>query len=1359
MISGAKTMIKKMLASTLTVAMISCVLPVLFENTNVVADTVKNQNNTCLGTSKIAPPVAPNSATRLWQGSYAYYGSYAGNPIKFRVLAPSTTTYGGTTMFLDSDVSLFFASCDSLYDLYREAFGWEESRLRGYLNDSFYNKYFSSPEQNAIATSVFAGGIEYPEDSFEFHLCGGHNSIGVNDKIFLLDLAEVLNPEYGYTSETGFNQIDKYHWERNISIIDNRQKRSLDKDLDDIWLLRTYTTNKIPYIDKKGVFARGTDNIEYGIAPALNINHSSIIFSSLISGEFNKVRAEYKLTVEDPNISIAVQSGKNVTAAGTQDGKTVSVPYQISGADSENANRASVLITNIAGTEILYYDSLNGVFGKSTTGTFTLPSDLDIDDWGKDYEVFILAEQINGEKSTDYACSPVKINAPEYRSYSVSSVVKTYDCDGNTLLSQSDIGGTVSLNKSKVLSGEEVIVTAMPQSGYTLKKIEWFNEADGTLIDITSSKAFTSGNGTSKVYVYFQESQIKVRTVNINNEYLTPDDVGGVAYLDKSNPSCGDKVNITAIPNSGYILKSIIWWDKETSATEITETKSFTAGNSIPKVQVTFQRETVTSLAVMLYSKNGKQVTTDVALTTSGNAEGKSGTVSLDKVIDSSGEKVKVTALPNNGYSLNKIEVKNEKTAEITDITTEKTFTVDNSDYSVFVYFHQDAYMSAVIYTYNADGVIVSSEVFNSKDDRVDFFAGTVDVDKTFAVPGETVNVTATPKSGYFLKSIKMYVNVNDEPTDITTTKKFTVADFYDFCYLEVSFQEEPTKYNITLDKGENGKAGLSKTTAVSGDTVTVTAEPNEGYEVSSITFKPEGGTETSILDTKTFTMPDANVLVFVRFKKITVNGISVASAGKTTYKVGETLDVSGMKIKVDYSNGTNKTIPVTTDMVSGFDSSEPAANQSLTITYMGKTTTCNVNIVNSHKVTVKTDSNGSASATPSVAAEGETVNVSVKPNACFDLDSITVDGVSLNGNTFKMPDHDVEVKVTFKAKPHTLERKQREEATCSEEGHEEYYECSSCHKKFSDADGNNAIEKPVAIPKLEHEWDDGEVTKKPTCEGSGVKTYHCKRDGCNGEKEETIDPLGHDKEHLVHHPAEEPTYDKDGHIDYYSCPREGCGQKFTDPEGNEKATDADIIKPKTGAAVRGEIAPFGDFEYQVTNAATNGTGTVTLIGVINKIAAVSVPPTVKIKGTIYKVDRIGAKAFYGNKIIKTLSIGANVVTIDAGAFYGCSNLTKVSGGKGLKTIGASAFARCSKLKSFSIASPVLSKIGNYAFNKDSKLKTISIKYTTKLTKGGVKKSLKGSKVKTVKVKKSKVKKYKKYFKKKNSGRSVKVKK
>ena len=56
-------------------------------------------------------------------------------------------------------------------------------------------------------------------------------------------------------------------------------------------------------------------------------------------------------------------------------------------------------------------------------------------------------------------------------------------------------------------------------------------------------------------------------------------------------------------------------------------------------------------------------------------------------------------------------------------------------------------------------------------------------------------------------------------------------------------------------------------------------------------------------------------------------------------------------------------------------------------------------------------------------------------------------------------------------------------------------------------------------------------------------------------------------------------------------------------------------------------------------------------------------------------------------------------------------------------------------------------------------LKTLQIKKTTKLTKAGVKNSLKGSFVKTVKVKKSKLKKHKKFFKKNNCGKKVTVKK
>ena len=215
-------------------------------------------------------------------------------------------------------------------------------------------------------------------------------------------------------------------------------------------------------------------------------------------------------------------------------------------------------------------------------------------------------------------------------------------------------------------------------------------------------------------------------------------------------------------------------------------------------------------------------------------------------------------------------------------------------------------------------------------------------------------------------------------------------------------------------------------------------------------------------------------------------------------------------------------------------------------------------------------------------------------------------------------------------------------------------------------------------------------------------------------------------------------------------------GNKFTMPAADVTVT---VNFKRKDAPALGTTATVGNFIYKVTDASSDGTGTVTLTGVATKSESVSIPATIDINGYKYIVNRIGPNAFKNDKTLKTLYISANIRFIDNCAFYGCSSLVKVSGGAKLEIIGQSAFISCTKLKTFVITSTVLRKIGPTAFYGDKALKTIYVKNTVKLTKTGVKKSLKGSKVKTVKVKKSKVKAYKKIFKKKNSGRKVKVKK
>ncbi|MBB2183572.1 S-layer homology domain-containing protein [Lachnospiraceae bacterium MD1] len=77
-----------------------------------------------------------------------------------------------------------------------------------------------------------------------------------------------------------------------------------------------------------------------------------------------------------------------------------------------------------------------------------------------------------------------------------------------------------------------------------------------------------------------------------------------------------------------------------------------------------------------------------------------------------------------------------------------------------------------------------------------------------------------------------------------------------------------------------------------------------------------------------------------------TVSSIAVNSTiHKTAYKVGDMLDVTNLTIEASKSDGSKSTVPITADMVSGFNSTTAATSQTLTITYEGKTTTYTISI------------------------------------------------------------------------------------------------------------------------------------------------------------------------------------------------------------------------------------------------------------------------------------------------------------------------------------------------------------------------------------------------------------------------------
>ena len=75
---------------------------------------------------------------------------------------------------------------------------------------------------------------------------------------------------------------------------------------------------------------------------------------------------------------------------------------------------------------------------------------------------------------------------------------------------------------------------------------------------------------------------------------------------------------------------------------------------------------------------------------------------------------------------------------------------------------------------------------------------------------------------------------------------------------------------------------------------------------------------------------------------------------------------------------------------------------------------------------------------------------------------------------------------------------KNKKAATCTSEGYSGDQYCSKCNK---------ILQKGQVIPKINHSWDEGKITKAATCAVAGVKTYTCTK--CKTVKTEAIPATG----------------------------------------------------------------------------------------------------------------------------------------------------------------------------------------------------------------------------------------------------------
>ena len=219
----------------------------------------------------------------------------------------------------------------------------------------------------------------------------------------------------------------------------------------------------------------------------------------------------------------------------------------------------------------------------------------------------------------------------------------------------------------------------------------------------------------------------------------------------------------------------------------------------------------------------------------------------------------------------------------------------------------------------------------------------------------------------YYLNIIAKGVGGGTDNTVSCTLKQMTQQDTFvgfdfdtvwtmegneDYLYPELQnvpmqFEKELASISVTPPTKTEYLEG-KETLDITGGKLTLTYN-NGTSEVIDLTTDMVNGFDNTKMgkQTLTVTYQEKTTTFEVEIIAKSLDGIAVtAPPTKTKYLEGkEQLDVTGGKLTLTYNNGTTEEIDLAADMVSGFDNAK-VGKQTLTVTYQGKTTTFEVEII-----------------------------------------------------------------------------------------------------------------------------------------------------------------------------------------------------------------------------------------------------------------------------------------------------------------------------------------------------------------------------------------------------------------------------
>ena len=339
-------------------------------------------------------------------------------------------------------------------------------------------------------------------------------------------------------------------------------------------------------------------------------------------------------------------------------------------------------------------------------------------------------------------------------------------------------GGTVT-GAGSYTSGSTATLKAMANTGYTFTN--WTK--DGSVVSTNATYSFTVSEDASYVANFTALPQYAITVAS--NPFEGGTVTGAGSYYE------GTSVTLTATANHGYVFVN---WTKNGTQVSTNPTYIFTvtaAGNYVANF------ETALSHSVTVVQTEG-------------------GTISADISTAYPGDIITLTATANSGYFFSEWDVRDANNNPV--VVTDNQFTMPNSNVTVSAAFVQ--------------GFTVT---------LADATNGSVSATPTNCVPGTTVNLSATPASGYILNSWVVY-KTGDVNTLVSVSGNSFEMPSHDVTV--VGIFSAPQGDEVTIGSGTSTSSSLPTNVwykYTTSQQIYTQAEVGEAGTITAVSFQYNG--------------------------------------------------------------------------------------------------------------------------------------------------------------------------------------------------------------------------------------------------------------------------------------------------------------------------------------------------------------------------------------------------------------------------------------------------------------------------------------------------------------------------------------